>query len=82
MEKQGQQTTRNQADEVNYQKLYGTEPTNHYRSKKIEREHVKEQMGNIHVQKARSRHSFLLTSLYGIDTKLVPIKKSRVIKPT
>lgn len=78
MEKQGQQTTRNEADEINYQKLYRTEPTNHYRSKKIEREHIKEQMGDIHVQEARSYHSFLLTSLYGIDTELVSIKKSCV----
>ncbi len=78
MKKQGQQTTRNKADKVNYQKLYRTEPTNHYRSKKIEREHVKEQMGNIHVQKARGYHSIPLPCLYSIDTELVPIKKNRV----
>ena len=48
--------------------------------KKIKGEHIKEQMGNVHVQEPRGHCPFPLSGLYPTDTELISVKKNGITK--
>ena len=82
MEEQGEQAPCQQTDHVNDQEFCRVKPTDHNVCKKIQCEHVHEQMGEVDMQKSRCDHAFPLSGLDSPYLKLVALEKSRVVEST
>ena len=65
---------------VDQDKIQWSYPPKHYISKKVQGEHVKKQMGHIHVQKGRTQQSNTLTPINGSHLKFITLKKIAVVK--
>lgn len=81
MKKQGQKATSEQTDKIDDQKFARAKPTDDHIGKKIQGEHIEEEMGNIHMKEPRCGHPFPLPCLYAPDAELISIKKNGIVEP-